>query len=159
VNPEDRGPSSFRVAKFDLSNPIHAGIEANPEQNPAHTIRGKGNDKTITSRVQPGSEATPKNSSRYPSFDTETSAPEKGPNPRAHKKRVAPTPVDYKNEPNIEYIPAKKVETKSDAELDKPRNSPGKLKTHGQKLQDKEAARREAVARQNAIAARLKKGK
>lgn len=155
MNPADRGPSSERVAKFDSANPIHAGIAANPEQNPNHTIRGTGKERTITSRVQPGSEATPKMSKKYPSFNTETSKAD-----YEDKRSEVVKEEKRPKGPGIEYIPAaKKPEKKSDAELDKPRAGTDKLKSHGQKLQDKEAAKREAIARQNAIAAKLKKSK
>lgn len=72
--PEDKGPSSARVAAFNMSNPIHVGIMKNRENNPNVTMRfePKQGRRVIKMPVAPGMEAEPKLSTRYPSHDTET---------------------------------------------------------------------------------------
>jgi hypothetical protein len=70
--PEDRGPDSLRVAKLDLENPIHFGIVNNKENNPNAHITHNGKNSIIAMSVKSGNEAPPSQSSKYPSFDTET---------------------------------------------------------------------------------------
>jgi hypothetical protein len=70
--PEDRGPDSVRVAKLNLSNPIHAGIVKNRENNPNIHIATGATGSTISMPVKAGNEAHPKPSSKYPSFNTES---------------------------------------------------------------------------------------
>ena len=100
--PEDRGPDSVRVAKLDLSNPIHAGIVKNRENNPNIHIATGATGSTISMPVKAGNEAPPKPSSKYPSFNTESEPykPEhkvttkpKTESPKAPSKKSAPKPT------------------------------------------------------------------
>lgn len=79
--PEDRGPDSLRVAKLDLKNPIHFGIVNNQENNSNVHITHGGKAPIIAMPVKSGNEAPPAQSSKYPSFDTETEPynPKQGP--------------------------------------------------------------------------------
>ena len=72
MNPEDRGPSSERVVKLNLANPVHAGIVKNKENNPNYKITHTEKGAVLSTAVAPGMEFEPRPSTKYPSFNTET---------------------------------------------------------------------------------------
>jgi hypothetical protein len=134
--PEDRGPDSVRVAKLDLSNPIHAGIVKNRENNPNIHIATGATGSTISMPVKAGNEAHPKPSSKYPSFNTES-------------------------EP---YKPEHKAITKPKTEAPKTSKTPSKksapkppLQTQSQKATSKQELRKRADEVRNAKLAASKK--
>jgi hypothetical protein len=137
--PEDRGPDSVRVAKLDLSNPIHAGIAKNRENNPNIHIATGSNGSTISMPVKAGNEAHPKPSSKYPSFNTE-SEPYK-PEPKAIIK------------PKVE-TPKKEIKAKPPSKKSEPKLS---LQTQSQKATSKQDLRERADEARNARLAALKK--
>lgn len=128
MNPEDRGPSSERVIRLNLSNPIHAGIAKNKENNPSSKIEHTQKGAVLRMAVAPGMEAEPKPSTKYPSFNTET------------------TPYKYEA-PKVKEAPKK--------EAAKPKKP--ELQTESQKAVSKEELRRRADAVRNARLAALKK--
>lgn len=128
MNPEDRGPSSERVVKLNLANPIHVGIVKNKENNPNVKIRHTEKGAILSMAVAPGMEFEPKLSTKYPSFNTET------------------TPYKYEA-PKVKEAPKK--------EAAKPKKP--ELQTESQKAVSKEELRRRADAVRNARLAALKK--
>jgi len=136
--PEDRGPNSVRVAKLDLSNPIHAGIAKNRENNPNIHIATGATGSTISMPVKAGNEAHPKPSSKHPSFNTESE-----PYTPEHK---APSKIEHKapTKPKVETI-SKKMAPKS------------LLLTQSEKATSKESLRKRADETRNARLAALKK--
>ena len=136
--PEDRGPSSARVADFNLGNPIHVGIMNTRENNPNTTMRfePKQGHRVIKMRVAPGMEEEPKPSTRYPSHNTET-VPYKyeGPEPTYGAKEEA-KPVAK---------PVAKPIAKKAAPKPPPKTAPKKM-SNLEKAQAREAeARRKGI--------------
>lgn len=128
--PEDRGPDSVRVAKLDLSNPIHAGIVKNRDNNPNIHIATGATGSTISMPVKAGNEAHPKPSSKYPSFNTES-------------------------EP---YKPEHKATTKPKTEATVKKSEPKPtLQTQSQKATSKQELRKRADDARNARLAASKK--
>ena len=56
TTPEDRGPSSLRVVKFDRKNPIHEGLRHSQDVNSNIDVNPEGN---ISMPVAPGMEKEP----------------------------------------------------------------------------------------------------
>jgi hypothetical protein len=137
--PEDRGPDSVRVAKLDLSNPIHAGIVKNRENNPNIHISTGPTGSTISMPVKAGNEAHPKPSSKYPSFNTESES--------SKPENKVPT------KPKIE-APKKEIKIKT---LDKKSAPKPTLQTQSQKATSKQELRKRADEARNAKLAASKK--
>lgn len=143
--PEDRGPNSVRVAKLDLSNPIHAGIAKNRENNPNIHIATGATGSTISMPVKAGNEAPPKPSSKHPSFNTESE-----PYTPEHKDSA---PKAEKPKP-----PASKALTKPKVETTSKKMAPKSLlPTQSEKATSKESLRKRADETRNARLAALKK--
>jgi hypothetical protein len=113
--PEDKGPSSQRVAKLDVNNPIHIGL-LKSKDNPNTKVRYGKDGFNVHMAVAPGMEAEPKPSTRFPSTNT-PSVPYKyeGPEPtyasKEKPKKIAAKPAPKKMS-NLEKAQARELEAK-----------------------------------------------
>jgi hypothetical protein len=134
--PEDRGPSSLRIVKYDPSNPIHEGLVSRQRPNEGTPVNAHIDARTdhIVMPVAKGMETEPKLSGRY--MTNEESA-----------GYVVPVKDRIK-------LPKPKPVIKTDAPSMKTAKNAGSI--YNKPRVDKEANKEAAAARQAKIAAALK---
>ena len=140
--PEDRGPSSLRIVKYDPANPVHSGLVERQRPNEGSIVNSNidARTSTITMPVAPGMEEEPTRSGRHMTNEE-------------NENFIAPKPVDIEAEKK--KIPKEKKDkvaaTLSNAHGKRTTTSPkAPLRTESQKAQTKEELKNAAIARNNA---------